>query len=81
MAAKLKMWTGNLDGTRQGLVITTSKTRARTIVGAGASDFEGYWTQQPTIDPTLEPDVLYTRRFAYARDADRSVPWQRGRCP
>jgi hypothetical protein len=76
--SKLKMWVGNLDGVRQGLVIAASKTRARAIIGTGSSDFEGHWTQQPAIDPTLETDVLYTRKFA---DRRASVPWQRGRCP
>ena len=78
MTPKLKMWTGNLDGTRQGLVIATSKAKARAIIGTSSNDFDGHWTLQPAIDTSLEPEVLYTRRFA---NRDASTPWQRGRCP
>lgn len=76
MTGKLKMWIGNLDGTRQGLVISGSKTRACAIVGTSRNDFDGYWAMQPAIDASLETDVLYTRKFA-----DRTASWQRGRCP
>jgi len=82
---KLKMWIGNLDGSRQGLVIAPTKERARKIVGTGRSDFDGYWTQQPAIDQTLDPEVLYTRAFDYSRAFDKrgtaAAPWHRGRCP
>lgn len=77
-AGKLKMWIGNLDGSRQGLVIAPTKERARKIVGTSRSDFDGYWVLQPAIDASLDPDVLYTRRFA---DRNTSTPWQRGICP
>jgi hypothetical protein len=73
----MKMWIGNLDGSREGLVIASTKARARAIIGTTSrSDFDGYWRLQPTVDPTLDPEVLYTRRFG-ARDA----VWFRGRCP
>lgn len=36
--SKLKMWIGNLDGRREGLVIATTKKRAIEIVGAGRTD-------------------------------------------
>jgi hypothetical protein len=74
---KLKMWVGNLDGSREGLVIAATKVRAREILGARTSrtDFDAYWREHP-VDPRLEPEVLYTRRF----DA-RIEAWFRGRCP
>lgn len=73
------MWVGNLDGSRQGLVIAASKERARKIVGTGRTDFDGHWKLQPAIDPTLDPEVLYTR--AFSRSGNDSGPWYRGRCP
>ncbi|MBE3110413.1 MAG: hypothetical protein IMZ46_07845 [Acidobacteria bacterium] len=74
---KLKMWTGNLDGRRQGLVIASSKKRASEVVGwnvgSGLTDFNRYWREQP-IDESLDPEVLYTRPF------DSRGPWFAGRC-
>jgi hypothetical protein len=62
MTTKLKMWIGNLDGSREGLVIAPTQVRARAIIGTSRGDFDGYWRQHP-IDPRLEPEVLYTRRY------------------
>ena len=73
---KLKMWTGNLDGRRQGLVIAPSKDRARAVVGGGRANFDSYWHLQP-IDTSLEPETLYTRPIQPRSPAE----WQRGRCP
>lgn len=78
MTRKLKMWTGNLDGDRQGLVIASSKDRAQKIVGVGRTHFDNYWAPQPEVDPTLESEVLYTRAFTYSI---KSAPWCRGHCP
>ena len=75
---KLKMWIGNLDGSRQGLVIAASKARARTIVGTSRGDFEDHWILQSGVDTALEPEVLYTRVFA---ERTATMPWYRGRCP
>ena len=73
---KLKMWVGNLDGSREGLVIAQTKARAREILGTRTSraDFDSYWRVHP-VDPRLEPEVLYTRKFGAGFD-----PWFRGRC-
>lgn len=71
------MWIGNLDGSREGLVIAPTKVRAREIIGTSSrSDFDAYWRLQPSVDPILDPEVLYTRRFGV-----RAVAWFRGRCP
>jgi hypothetical protein len=74
---KLKMWVGNLDGSREGLVIAPTKVRAREILGSRTSrtDFDAYWREHP-VDLRLEPEVLYTRRFGAHVEA-----WFRGRCP
>jgi hypothetical protein len=76
-ARKLKMWTGNYDGSREGLVIASSKERARKILGASRSEFDNYWSETPEVDPSLETEVLYTRPFTYLT----APPWHRGRCP
>jgi len=75
-AVKLKMWIGNFDGRRQGLVIAATKKRAREVVERSVTEFNGHWHEIP-INTSLEPEVLYTRPF----DAAKDVPWQRGRCP
>lgn len=70
----VKMWIGNYDGRRKGLVIAPTKKRAMEIIGNNRTDFENYWTLQPEIDGTLEVEVLYTRKF------DGKGSWQKGRC-
>ena len=67
------MWTGNLDGRRQGLVIAPSKQRASEVVGSGLTDFNRHWREKP-IDEALASEVLYTRPI------DSRGPWFRGRC-
>jgi hypothetical protein len=76
---KLKMWTGNLDGRREGLVIAPTKVRALAVLSAATGrssrgDFDAYWRERP-VDPTLLPEVLYTRRYG-ARDDT----WVVGKC-
>lgn len=73
----MKMWIGNFDGVRDGLVIAPSKERARKVVGGGRADFDGYWRLQDHVDGSLQPEVLYTRPIA---KSCRSA-WQQGRCP
>lgn len=76
---KMKMWIGNLDGRRAGLVISSSKEKARKIVGAGKTDFDDYWVLQPAVDESLEFEVLYTMptRARISKDGK----WQQGKCP
>ena len=71
----VKMWIGNLDGDRQGLVIAPSKERARKIVGTSRADFENHWVRQSGVNQGLEFEVLYTRVMGAADDQ-----WQQGRC-
>lgn len=70
----LKMWIGNLDGDRQGLIIAPSKERARKIIGTSRADFENYWTVQRGVYQGMEFEVLHTRR-------GNNDLWQQGRCP
>jgi hypothetical protein len=78
---KTKLWIGNFDGRRQGLVIAATKKRAREIVGRSVTEFNSYWHEMPldrvASSAGLEAEVLYTRPF----DAKDDVPWQKGRCP
>ena len=74
MPVKLKMWVGNLDGRREGLVIAPTKKRAMEITGSGPTDFNAYWREHP-VDLRLEPEILYTRRYGASMEA-----WFHGRC-
>lgn len=72
------MWIGNLDGLRQGLVIATSKVKARQIIGrCSAHEFDSYWREQDDVDETLAPETLYTRPFTTDRGKGM---WFQGRC-
>lgn len=83
----MKMWIGNLDGERAGLVIASSKERARRIVGTSRADFDGFWVLQPTVDESLEVEKLYTRSMldgvssCSRHTATVTGTWQQGRCP
>lgn len=77
----LKMWIGNLDGARKGLVIATSKSRAMKVIPTGRADFESYWTLQPCPFPDLEPEVLYTTYIPPGEVGQFATrTWVRGRC-
>ena len=73
---RMKMWIGNLDGDRAGLVIASSKERARQLVPTSRSDFENYWVLQPGVDESLEFEVLYTRKLTHVGPP---LPWSQGR--
>ena len=73
-----KMWIGNYDGDRQGLVISTSKVAARKVLRTGMREFNEYWVEQPSYEPTLEIDTLYTRPMTRGGEF---VKWTKGRCP
>jgi hypothetical protein len=71
---KLKMWVGNFDGAREGLVIAPTKKRAIEVTSRSGYDFNNYWTER-FVDASLDPEVLYTRPYGKT-----DVAWQRGRC-
>lgn len=76
----MKIWVGNVDGRREGLVIAATKKRAREVAGRSVGEFNSYWHEAgPAYTEgatSLEPEILYTRPF----DA-RGAAWQKGRCP
>ncbi len=68
--AALKMWIGNYDGRRQGLVVASNRQRAIDIIDTDPHDFDNFWAEVPSTrmdaeDPAgdIEPDVLYLRPF------------------
>lgn len=73
------MWLGNLDGIRQGLIISSSKERARKLVRASRAEFDGYWVAQCEVDPDKKPDTLYTRPGMASYTGD-PPPWIEGLC-
>ena len=76
-AMKWKTWVGNLDGTRRGLVVSTSKVKAAKIAGTSLYDFNRYWSERlPPVEPSgLVVDTLYTKRF------DSQDSWGADQCP
>ncbi len=74
----LKMWIGNLDGSRQGLVIAASKSSAAKAAGMSLHTFNGYFALQTCVYQGMEPDVLYTRPYAWT---PHPRPWIKGKCP
>jgi hypothetical protein len=83
---KSKIWIGNLDGRRQGLVRAPTKKRAlEAILATGASitfkDFNDHWHEwthpgviASIIGGEIELDMLYTRPF------DARTGWHKGKC-
>jgi hypothetical protein len=76
MPRPMKMWIGNLDGQREGLVIAATKKRAIEVIGTRAGDFNDYWVIAREVDTTLKHETLYTRPYRIPRAA-----WQEGKCP
>jgi hypothetical protein len=72
--SRLKCWMGNLDGSRQGLVISVSKREAAKAVGCSQGDFEKYWREARSWTGAFEINRLYTRRY------DSKGEWFEGRC-
>jgi hypothetical protein len=86
---KLKCWIGNLDGRRRGLVISTSKDKAREAIASGGggrvsrAEFDGYWALQEDfymrgLGALFKPDTLYTHEISHAEDT--VLEWHEGRC-
>lgn len=84
---KLKLWTGNLDGRRRGLVISASKERARKVVGAGRREFEDYWRCRDEdfymrgLGALFKVDTLYTTPIVTNGPHPNVEEWFEGRCP
>ena len=59
---KWKSWIGNLDGTREGLVIAGSKTVAASIARVSLYDFNNYWVEDDSVAIIrFQPLTLYIR--------------------
>lgn len=77
MSEYVKCYAGNLDGQREGLIVTTSKKRAAEIARTSLHSFNQYWSQQPFPDQQITPHTLYTRPFM---SRGNPPPWVAGRC-
>lgn len=81
MGRKLKMFVGNYDGTRRGLVISTSKKDAAEIARTSLQDFNRFWREaqtQPDWFPQFKPRTLYTSSMFYG--IITAGDWKEGRC-
>ncbi len=60
----LKMWIGNLDGKRGGLIIAFSQSAALRALNkkmrVSSADFERYWCEMVAPYPELKADTVYT---------------------
>lgn len=62
----MKMFIGNYDGRREGLIIAKSKSAAAKIAGCSVRTFNNYWSEATRVIQVngvgdFEPDTLYTR--------------------
>lgn len=72
---RLKCYTGNLDGSRKGLVIARNQTEAARIAGTSLYDFRNHWraVERSPLE-SAKPGFLYTRPYDGGE-------WQLGRRP
>lgn len=75
---QLKCYQGNMDGLRQGLIVTSSQAKAATIAGCSVSHFRDFWNMRRELPSgttqELKPDTLYSKPF------DSKGDWSEGRC-
>jgi len=62
----MKLWIGNYDGRREGLIYARSKTAAAKILGIGMHAFNNYWNEPSRVVQVngvsdFDPETLYTR--------------------
>lgn len=64
-AEYVKCYTGNLDGTREGLVVASNQKEAAKVAGTSLYDFRNYWGAETHPWPIASPKLrtLYTRKF------------------
>lgn len=81
MADSLKVFvTGNLDGTRAGLVVAATKAAAAAAAAVGMTEFNRSWHREPELSPDgYKVGVLYTRPI-HVGSATAGSPWTEGRC-
>lgn len=70
----MKYFIGNLDGSREGLVIANSWKRSAEIAGTTVHDMKQYWHRHTTHCPLgLERETLYVRPL------DRFDKWKKAK--
>lgn len=81
MANSLKVYvTGNLDGSRAGLVVAETKAAAVAASGGGLTDFNRSWRHEPALSAEgFKLATLYTRPI-HVGSAAAGSPWTEGRC-
>ncbi len=68
----MKWFSGNLDGTRRGLVIANSWKRAAQVAHTSVYEMKQYWHRHTTNCPHgLEREVLYVKPY------DGTGPWEK----
>lgn len=62
----MKVYIGNLDGTRQGLVVAPSKKRACELTHQSLHHFNQYWSDASSrlSSSDFKPETLYTRLYS-----------------
>lgn len=68
----MKMWIGNLDGERMGLIIASSAKLAQQLIGTTRRDFNDYWALQSGVYDGLELHILYSKPMGSPPDH----PWE-----
>jgi len=71
----VRVYMGNYDGSRQGLVVAASQKEAAKIARTSVYTFRQYWSARAEWPLTkLKLGVLYTRKY------DTQNEWQEGIC-
>lgn len=78
---QLRLWLGNYDGRREGLVYAPSKVAAARAIGISIAVFNAWWVEPSRVVQIngvgdLEPETLYTRPYHTYGSA-----FVKGRCP
>lgn len=77
----MKLWIGNYDGRREGLVLAKTKTAAARIAGISPYTFNNFWNEADRVIQVngvqeFEPETLYTRPHNVYGGT-----FTKGRCP
>jgi len=74
-ARRVRVYIGNYDGTREGLVVAANQKDAAKVAHCSVYHFREYWSARPDWPLTkLKLGVLYTRKI------DARNEWQEGIC-
>jgi hypothetical protein len=76
---KLKTFTGNLFGTRRGLVRATSKVKAAAVIGCSLYEFNNYWGEWDCrYAEEFEAGKLYSQPIDVMYGEDARTRWVEG---